>query len=140
MIKLQLLKNNKVIVSDNTLKVIKNNNNLLFEIQTGNVKIVETNNGVEILITEKSEKLKESVKIYEIKLVNIQSGRLRAIRAIKESLDLYLDEAKALCQNDSSIICSTKSKEKAMDVLTKLKENLKETNIKIILNKYEEKQ
>ena len=55
MIKLQLLKNNKVIVSDNTLKVIKNNNNLLFEIQTGNVKIVETNNGVEILITEKSE-------------------------------------------------------------------------------------
>lgn len=48
MVKLRLLKDYKIVISDNTLKVFKDNNNLTVEMQAKNIAIAEYDSFVDI--------------------------------------------------------------------------------------------
>lgn len=137
MVKLQLLKDSKIIVYNNTLKVFKNDNSLAFEIQMKDVQIVETDNHIEISTEEKSNKPKRGMEFYEIELSNIDNYKPSVVKAIKETFNLSLADAKDLCKNDQAFVCLTKDKEEAIKVWSILKTKLCDTNIKIILHEPE---
>lgn len=137
MVKLQLLKDSKIIVYNNTLKVFKNDNNLALEIQTKDIQIVETDNHVEISTEEESNKPKRGMEFYEIELSNIDNYKQSVVKAIKETFNLSLEDAKDLCKNDPSFVCLTKDKEEAIKTWSILKTKLYDTNVKIILHEAE---
>lgn len=136
MVKLQLLNDNKIVIYDNTFKVLKNNNTK-FEIQAENVTIVENENYIEISIEKNINEFKH-INVYEIELVNVANDRLHAIKAVKKTFNLSLADAKDLCERDPAFVYQTKNKEKSIEIWSRLKSELLHTNIKPILHEPEQ--
>lgn len=150
MVKLQILKDCKIVISDNTLKVFKDNNNFTVEMQAKNIAIAEYDSFVDILsnlpVEKKTIELKKPVKVYKVRLVHVLGDRLRAIKAVREILNLCLADAKDYCRieesnkTESVVVCTTTNKEEALKTWSKFEEELKDTNVKVDFNEYTSEQ
>lgn len=130
------LREGRIVISDNTLKVFKNNNKLEFEIQAEEIVVIENDNHIEISIENNTNETKH-IGIYKVELSNTAHFRLSAIKAVKKTLNLGLREAKDLCDKDPTFVYQTNNKEKAIEIWSVLKSKLLHTNIETILHEQE---